>query len=130
MPCLFVAYGLLAKDVKLLRHSPGVPPPGELRHRVGIVVAEALACGTPVLISDQVNILREILDSNVGWVELDTLEGTARLLRRWLEMSVAQREAMAATAEATFQQRFSLRRSAESIHALAKSFKPPITCLR
>ena len=32
----------------------------------GIVVAEALACGTPVLISDQVNIWREILESGVG----------------------------------------------------------------
>ncbi len=89
----------------------------------GIVVAEALACGTPVLISDQVNIWREILESGVGLVEPDTLEGTARLLRRWLELPASERAAMAAAAEDVFHQRFSLRRSAESIHALGEIFR-------
>ncbi len=89
----------------------------------GIVVAEALACGTPVLISNQVNIWREILETGVGLVEPDTLEGTRLLLRRWLAMSAAERLAMATAAEEVFQQRFSLRRSAESIHALAEIFK-------
>ncbi len=88
----------------------------------GIVVAEALACGTPVLISNQVNIWREILQDGVGLVEPDTAEGTTRLLRRWLELPDGERGAMAASAEAAFQQRFSLRRSAESIHALAEMF--------
>ncbi len=89
----------------------------------GIVVAEALACGTPVLISDQVNIWREIKESGVGLVEPDTLEGTHRLLRNWLELTPEQRGQMAASAESVFQQRFSLRRSAESIHALAEIFQ-------
>ncbi len=89
----------------------------------GIVVAEALACGTPVLISDQVNIWREIRDNQVGLVEPDTLEGTARLLYRWLEMSQDQQRTMAAAAEGVFQRRFSLRRSAESIHALGEILK-------
>ena len=88
----------------------------------GIVVAEALACGTPVLISDQVNIWHEIQESAVGLVEPDTAEGTLRLLRRWLEMPTEGRAAMAAEAERVFQQRFSLRRSAESIHALGEIF--------
>ncbi len=89
----------------------------------GIVVAEALSCGTPVLISDQVNIWREIKETGVGLVEPDTLEGTERLLSRWLGMPEEQRKAMAAAAEEVFQQRFSLRRSAESIHALAEIFR-------
>ncbi len=88
----------------------------------GIVVAEALACGTPVLISNQVNIWREIEESHVGLVEPDTLDGTHRLLARWLRMPADERACMAAAAEAVFQQRFSLRRSAESIHALAEIF--------
>ena len=89
----------------------------------GIVVAEALACGTPVLISNQVNIWREILESGVGLVEPDTLAGTEQLLRRWLAMPAAEHQAMAAASEDVFQQRFSLRRSAESIHALAEIFQ-------
>ena len=34
----------------------------------GIVVAEAMACGTPVLISDKVNIWREVLGAGAGLV--------------------------------------------------------------
>ncbi len=89
----------------------------------GIVVAEALACGTPVLISNQVNIWREILESGVGLVEPDTLDGTSLLLRRWLEMPPVERTVMADAAEEAFHQRFSLRRSAESIHALGEIFR-------
>ena len=43
----------------------------------GIAVAEALACGRPVLISDQVNIAPEIEADGCGIVEPDTLEGTS-----------------------------------------------------
>jgi glycosyltransferase involved in cell wall biosynthesis len=34
----------------------------------GLVVAEALACGTPVLVSTQVNLADEIAAANAGWV--------------------------------------------------------------
>ena len=49
----------------------------------GVAVAEALACGTPVLISNKVNIWQEIAEDGVGLVEEDDLEGTTRLLERW-----------------------------------------------
>jgi glycosyltransferase involved in cell wall biosynthesis len=40
----------------------------------GIVVAEALACGTPVLISTEVNLAAEVVEANAGWVtSLDTI---------------------------------------------------------
>ncbi|HEY0785068.1 MAG TPA: glycosyltransferase [Acidobacteriaceae bacterium] len=84
----------------------------------GIVVAESLACGTPVLISDQINIWRDIVQDKVGLVEPDTLEGTCRLLKRWLATAPEDRQAMAARAPATFEARYSLRRSAETIHEL------------
>ncbi len=86
----------------------------------GIAVVEALACGTPVLISTQVNIWREVVDAEVGLAEPDTLEGTTRLLARWLGMTQPEQGAMAGRAEQVFDERFSLRRSAESIHVLAE----------
>lgn len=86
----------------------------------GIAVVEALACGTPVLISDQVNIWRQIRDNGVGLVEPDTLAGTLRLLESWLSMPAGQRATIAAATEGVFQQKFSMRRSAEFIHTLAE----------
>src|SRR5690606_25014299 len=41
----------------------------------GIVVAEALACGKPVLISNKINIWREIESDNAGFVAEDTVDG-------------------------------------------------------
>jgi glycosyltransferase involved in cell wall biosynthesis len=50
----------------------------------GLAIVEALACSKPVLISNQVNIWREIQDFNAGIVADDTLEGTINLLGSWV----------------------------------------------
>ena len=50
----------------------------------GIAVVEALALGVPVLISDKVNIWREIVNDGAGFAESDTLAGTVQSLSRWL----------------------------------------------
>jgi glycosyltransferase involved in cell wall biosynthesis len=50
----------------------------------GISVVEALACDKPVLISNKVNIWREIARDGAGLVEADSVDGTARLLHRFL----------------------------------------------
>lgn len=63
----------------------------------GIAVAEALGCGTPVLISDKVDIWREIETVGAGLVGADTLEGTEGVLRQWLAMNEPSK-ALAATA--------------------------------
>ena len=89
----------------------------------GIAVAEALACGTPVLISDQVNIWREIQEDRVGLVEPDTLAGTHDLLVRWFSMPEDERARMASRTEKTFEQRFSLRRSAETLDTLVNVYQ-------
>jgi glycosyltransferase involved in cell wall biosynthesis len=59
----------------------------------GIAVAEALACGKPVLLADKVNIAEEIADDGAGLMELDTPEGTLRLLQGWISMTVQERRA-------------------------------------
>jgi glycosyltransferase involved in cell wall biosynthesis len=50
----------------------------------GIAVVEALAAGTPVLISDQVNIHPDIAAAGVGGVVPTRVEPLAVELRRWL----------------------------------------------
>ena len=81
----------------------------------GIVVAEALACGVPVLISHQVNIWREVAADEAGLVEPDTATGTRALLERWLALSPAAQTAMREAARRCYAQRFDSERAARRI---------------
>lgn len=72
----------------------------------GLAVVEALACGRPVLISDQVNLWREIADAGAGLVATDTTAGATQLIARWLDTSEASRRAFAAAARACFERSF------------------------
>lgn len=86
----------------------------------GIVVPEALACGVPVLISDKVNIWREVADDHAGLVANDDVAGATALLEQWLAMNEDARAAMSANALACFARRFEIDRAAERV-ALAIS---------
>lgn len=81
----------------------------------GLSVAEALAAGLPVLISNRVNIWREIVADDAGYVESDDLEGTARLLERWLQTPPETRATMRANARQCFARRFEIRRAVDSL---------------
>jgi glycosyltransferase involved in cell wall biosynthesis len=88
----------------------------------GIVVAEALACGTPVLISNKVNIWREVKQDGAGLVANDDLEGTQSLLHSWLTLPKNDKELMKERARNCFQNRFEIRKSTESIIAAVTPF--------
>ena len=81
----------------------------------GIAVAEAMACGKPVLLSDKVNIAQDIAESGAGLMELDTPEGTLRLLQRWIATIAQERKDMAERAYLCFQQRYDMRENAKTI---------------
>ena len=78
----------------------------------GIVVPEALACGTPVLLTNKVNIWREVADAKAGLVDDDTLSGVTRLLRSWLRLPPDESVRMRQRARACFAQRFEIREAA------------------
>jgi glycosyltransferase involved in cell wall biosynthesis len=84
----------------------------------GLAVVEALACGVPVLISDKVNIWREIEADGAGVVATDTLEGTRQLIERWREMKPDALATMQANATASFARRFEIGTAAK--HLLAR----------
>ena len=115
--------GLLTGDPKwgALRNCEAFVLPSH-QENFGVVVAEALACGRPALISDQVNIWPEIEQEGVGLVAPDTLEGTEALLSRWLALPESEREAMSGRAADVFRRRYSMRSCAFAIRDLFASF--------
>lgn len=81
----------------------------------GIAVAEALACNLPVLVSNKVNIWREIKADGAGLVGDDTLEGTTQLLKQWLSLSVYEQEAMCQNAKKCFVKRFDIKSASQNL---------------
>ena len=78
----------------------------------GIAVVEALACGKPVIISDQVNIWNEIRETGAGIVGHDDLKGISDSLLYWLEVSDEKKKTMGENASQTFASLFSIEKSA------------------
>jgi glycosyltransferase involved in cell wall biosynthesis len=74
----------------------------------GIAVAEALACGKPVLISNQVNIWTEIKNAGAGFVETDDLKGTVHLLEQWISTPEKQKQEAGQAARNLFISRFTV----------------------
>jgi glycosyltransferase involved in cell wall biosynthesis len=81
----------------------------------GVVVADALAHGVPALISDKVNIWREIESDGAGLVSRDDLPGTMNLLLRWSQMPEAEKNAMRERARKCFLNRFEIRKAASAL---------------
>ncbi|MBN8490389.1 MAG: glycosyltransferase [Burkholderiales bacterium] len=81
----------------------------------GIAVVEALACQLPVLISDKVNIWREIEVDGAGLVAPDTAAGAQQLLQRWLDLPESERLAFRRRAGSSFARRFTVDAMAESL---------------
>src|SRR5262249_20809580 len=84
----------------------------------GMAVVEALSFGVPVLISNRVNIWREIEADPAGYIESDDLCGIVRLIERWLQTSDGDRRSMRKNARRCFESRFENRRAAESLLAI------------
>jgi glycosyltransferase involved in cell wall biosynthesis len=82
----------------------------------GIAVADALACGTIPLVSDKVNIARDVAGDSAGLMESDDLQGTVRLIERFQALSSTERAAMSANARACYQRRYALGNAAQGVY--------------
>ena len=85
----------------------------------GIAVVESLACGKPVLISNQVNIWREIEKQEGGIIADDTIDGTRKLIEGWTGLSKERQRYLGVGARRAFEANFAMepaaRRLAEAI---------------
>ena len=118
--------GMISGDLKwgMLHLAEAFVLPSH-QENFGLAVAEALACGTPVLISNKVNIWREIEAERAGLVDEDDEPGTLRLLEKWLALSPDEKDAMRRTARQTFQARFEVTHAAEALIEVIRRHSKP-----
>lgn len=110
--------GMLSEDGKWAAfHAADAFALPSHQENFGIAVAEALACGLPVLISDKINIWREIAQDGAGLVAEDTKAGTVRLLRDWLALTSDEAQQMRERARSCFLGRFEIEAAAERLVA-------------
>lgn len=74
----------------------------------GQAIVESMACGVPVLITNKVNIWREIAEDDAGLVANDDLEGAIHLLTQWISMTPERRMELAANARRSYRTRFEM----------------------
>jgi glycosyltransferase involved in cell wall biosynthesis len=87
----------------------------------GIAVAEALACAKPVLISNQVNIWREIQQEGGGLVAPDTEDGIHALLNGWMELASDKKAGMGVRARTAYEKYFSIDQAAQRMKAVLQN---------
>ena len=99
----------------------------------GIVVAEAMACSLPVIVSNKVNIWREIAAHEAGFVGEDTMDGTTAMLSRWSMLTPQEIAAFRIRSRTCFESEFDFnhtsRRVLENVEQLARAtprYKPPV----
>ena len=108
--------GMLSGDLKwgAIRAAEAFILPSH-QENFGLAVVEALACGVPVLLSDKVNIWREIVDDHAGVVADDSLTGTTKLMETWASNSTETLKKMRVDARACFGKRFEINRAAQAL---------------
>jgi glycosyltransferase involved in cell wall biosynthesis len=94
----------------------------------GIAVAEALACSLPVLISDRVNIWREVEEAGAGLIAHDNAQSVHAQLLQWVRLNTEARQRMAANARRLFQSRFHIEAAAQSlVDTMASRIRAAVT---
>ena len=87
----------------------------------GVAVVEALAMGLPTLLSEQVNIWRDVVAAGAGLAAPDTLAGTTALLQRWLSLPAASQAQMRGATVPCFERHFDMRVAAQRLVQLIRA---------
>jgi glycosyltransferase involved in cell wall biosynthesis len=94
----------------------------------GIVVAEAMVCNLPVIVSDKVNIWREVANYRAGLVCKDTVEGAAASLTQWQALSGEQVASFRVCSRQCFDEQFNYdvtaKRALEIVDRVAHQVSP------
>lgn len=104
--------GMLHGDVKwaALAGAEALILPSH-QENFGLVVVETLAVGTPVLLSDKVDIWREVVEAGAGWVAPDSREGVFDLLNRFQSAERTDKPVIRQRVKQCFEQHYRLDQS-------------------
>lgn len=81
----------------------------------GVVLAEAMALGTPVLTTNKVNIWPTIERTRAGLIAEDTVEGACELLRSFCALGGPEKVRMSRAALACYDANFSIEKAADDL---------------
>lgn len=81
----------------------------------GIAVVEALACGTPVIITNKVKIWKEIEACESGIIVNDTVQGLTQGLKQWITMSIASKQSIRERTVPCFMENFEIGHAATDL---------------
>jgi glycosyltransferase involved in cell wall biosynthesis len=87
----------------------------------GIVVAEAMVCNLPVIVSDKVNIWREVANYRAGLVCKDTVEGTTASLMQWQTLNANEVSTFRASSRRCFDEQFNYEVTAKRALEIVES---------
>jgi glycosyltransferase involved in cell wall biosynthesis len=87
----------------------------------GLAVAESLALGVPVLLSDKVYISDLVLEEQAGFVETDSEEGASKLLKTWLKCPSDEWTEMGHNARLCHEKHFTIQAAVRDFLAVAQS---------
>ncbi len=87
----------------------------------GIVIAEALACGKPVLTTDKVNIWREIKSEDAGFIASDNQDGVDQVLRSWIGLGEVSKKEFSVRAKGCFERHFAIDSNIDKLITVLES---------
>jgi glycosyltransferase involved in cell wall biosynthesis len=108
--------GMLEGDLKwgVLRVADALILPSH-QENFGMVIAEALSVGTPVFLTNKVNLWREVVNFGAGIVSNDHQEGILELVHKW---SRGEHVQLVENTVPCFREKFNISKTAENIMSL------------
>ncbi len=88
----------------------------------GIAIVEAMACKKPVLITNKVNIWREIENGKGGLVTDDNLTSVLASLKQWVNLTITEKERMGSNAYETYYSNFTAEATSKKFVEVIKKY--------
>ena len=82
----------------------------------GITIVESLSCGTPVIISNKINIYENIYKYKAGFVGNNNVKDTTRNLKKWYRLSTNKKKILKQNAIKCFERNF-------NVNIIGKTFR-------